>query len=317
MIYAAQQGREWTAMSPQELASIREGGAGSMASLIRVDHVSRAAEEALAQNPVSRIESALARLHIPEQETPPDYAEQFIRRTVADGWPQETCLLCDCTATEAHLASTAHLRRLEAQALGDFLAGPAKSLRNITDGRHNSGMYEIPTQAAALRHWGASLTNLVPAGLEILREKGIRVDTTIGGSKRRTVLPEEILTAELGLIKYCGSGKYHCNDFWFWQDLPTDLDILERPAGDQLADPALTQVQQLPPHPERGHPRPHSSMQPMDDGDGWWPVLAITLVPSMQWIVPQSDGYRVILIICFYQLMGQNLVGWWLEIPIW
>ena len=288
-----------------------------MAGLLRADRVAQVDAAARAADPVGRIEHAMARLHIPAYEAPPDYALQFIERTVVDGWVQDTCLLCSCTATEGHLASTSHLRKLESQALGDLLVGRAESLRNISNGRHNRGMYEIPTQAAAFRHWGRGLTNLVPAGLDILRRSsGIRVDTTLAGNKRCTVRPSEIRTAELGLVKYCGSGKYHCNDFWYWQDLPTDLDILNRPAGDQLADPALTQVRQLPPA-ERGHPRPHSSMQPMEDDDGWWPVLVVSLAPHLDWMIPQSDGYRVILIICFYQLMGKDLVGWWLEIPIW
>ena len=306
MNYAARLGRVFTEQRPEELRAIEEGGAGSMAGLLRADRVARAAAEARAADPVSRIEHAMARLHVPAQAAPPDYALRFIHREIVDGWAQDTCLLCSCTATEGHLASASHLRHLEDQALGDLLVGRAESFRNISNGRVNRGMYEIPTQAAALRHWGEGLTNLVPAGLDILRHSaGIRVDTSLAGRKRCTVRPEEIRTAELGLLKYCGSGKYFRNDFWYWHDLPTDLAILDRPAGELLADPALTQVRQEPPA-ARGHPRPHSSMLPMNDDDGWWPVLVLTLAPHLDWLIPESEGQRVVLVICFYQILGRE-----------
>ena len=143
---------------------------------------------------------------------------------------------------------------------------------------------------------------------------------SIAGGGRRTrrhlVLPAEILTGELGLLKYGGSGKYFRHDFWYWHDLPTDLAILDQPAGEVLADPALAQAQLEPPA-ERGHPRPHSSMTPMDTDEGWWPVLVLTLASHLDWLIPTSDGRRVVLVICFYQLLGREHVAWWLEIPIW
>ena len=297
---------------------MEEGGAGSMSGLVRADLVAQVAEAARVANPISRIEHAMARLHIPAQATPPDYALRFIQRQVVDGYAQETCMLCSCVATEGHLASEGHLRRLEDQALGDLLAGRAQSMRNITDGRVNRGMYELPTQAAALRHWGDSLPNLVPAGLAILwQSAGLRVDRSLTGrSRRHLVLPAQIQTAELGLLKYGGSGKYFRNDFWYWQDLPSDLAILDRPAGEEPSGPALTQARQAPAAP-RGHPRPHSSMEPMDSDEGWWPVLVLTLDSDLDWLTPVSGGWRVVLIICFYQLLGAEHFAWWLEIPIW
>ena len=81
-----------------------------------------------------RLQHALARLHIPAQEEPPDYGQQFIRSQVVDGEVQDVCLLCGRTASHAHLTSATHLRRLDDMALGDLLAGRAQSSRNLTMG---------------------------------------------------------------------------------------------------------------------------------------------------------------------------------------
>ena len=66
----------------------------------------------------------------------------------------------------------------------------------------------------------------------------------------------------------------------------------------------------------RGRPRPHSTMRAMEDGEGWWPVLVLTLAPGLAWMTPWSEQ-RVVLVICFYQLLGSDHSAWWLEIPIW
>ena len=35
-------------------------------------------------------------------------------------------------------------------------------------------------------------------------------------------------------------------------------------------------------------------------------------------IVPRArKGWKIILVICFYQIMGDEHYAWWLEIPLW
>ena len=35
-------------------------------------------------------------------------------------------------------------------------------------------------------------------------------------------------------------------------------------------------------------------------------------------ITPAADpGRRIVLVICLYQLLGDQLYGWWLGLPIW
>ena len=318
MNHAERTGRPWTERRPVELRSEAEGGAGSMSNFVRVETVAQVAEAARAADPLTRIQHALARLHIPTQETPPDYARRFIQSQVVDGYVREMCTLCSREATDGHLASANHLRRLEDQALGDLLAGPAQSTRNITQGRVNRGMYGLPSQAAALGFWGDSLPNLVTSGLDILRHSdGLLVDRGLSGHHgRHRVPPGLIRTAELGLLKYGGNGKYFRNDFWYWQDLPSDLAILDQPADDVPALPAVAEARRAP-STARGHPRPHTSMGNMNDDEGWWPVLVLSLGPDLDWLTPESPGWRVILVICFYQLLGSEHFAWWLEIPVW
>ena len=314
--HAALVGRVWTERRPDELRAEAEGGAGSMSALIRTDLVARAAEAARAMDPMPRLQHALARLHIPVEVVPSDYGRRFIRSEVVDGAVQDTCVLCGKTATHAHLLSDGHRRKLDDQALGDLLAGQAQSTRNLTHGAVNRGMYELPTQTAALNFWGESLMNMVPAGLGILRRSnGVWVDKQLRGGGRRRIPPGLIRTAELALLKYSGQGKYFRNDFWYWHDLPTDLGILTRPAGDRPAPPDAADAQR-PEAPARGRPRPHHTMRQMEDGEGWWPVLVLTLEERLEWLTPESE-MRVVLVICFYQLMGSEHSAWWLEIPVW
>ena len=287
-----------------------------MSALIRTDLVARAAEAARAMDPMPRLQHALARLHIPVEEVPSDYGRRFIQPEVVNGEVQDTCVLCGKTATHAHLLSDGHRRRLDDQALGDLLAGQAQSTRNLTGGVVNRGMYQLPTQTAALAFWGEGLTNLVPAGLGILRRSnGVWVDRGLRGGGRRLVHPGWIQTAELALLKYSGQGKYFRNDFWYWHDLPTDLGVLSRPAGDMPAPPDAADAQR-PAAPARGRSRPLHTMRQMEDGEGWWPVLVLTLVHGLEWMTPASD-LRVVLVICFYQLLGSEHSAWWLEIPVW
>ena len=287
-----------------------------MSALIRTDLVARAAEEARALDPMPRLQHAMARLHVPEETVPPDYSRRFLRLAVVAGHTQATCTLCGKVATNEHLLSADHRRKLDDQALGDLLAGQARTTRNLTQGVINQGMYELPTQAAALAFWGESLPNLIPAGLAILhRSAGVWVDKRLRGGGRRIVPPGRIQTAELALLKYAGEGKYFRNDFWYWQDLPTDKDVLAESLRCPPAQPAASDAQR-PPAPDRGRPRPHHTMRQMEDGEGWWPVLVLTLDVSLAWLTPDSD-MRVVLVICFYQLMGSEHAAWWLEIPIW
>ena len=86
---------------------------------------------------------------------------------------------------------------------------------------------------------------------------------------------------------------------------------------DEPVAPDVDEAQREPP-PARGRPRPHSTVQTPADDEGWWPVLVLILDPALARILtPVSPGWRVILVICFYQLLGSERFAWWLEIPIW
>ena len=45
-------------------------------------------------------------------------------------------------------------------------------------------------------------------------------------------------------------------------------------------------------------------------GQGWWPVIAIQLQRDAG-VVRQGK----VLIICFYQLMADELIAWWIGYP--
>ena len=48
-------------------------------------------------------------------------------------------------------------------------------------------------------------------------------------------------------------------------------------------------------------------------GEGWWPVLSVeTPTGWLETMGYSSPGCRE-LVVCFYQLQGDRIVGWWIE----
>ena len=96
----------------------------------------------------------------------------------------------------------------------------------------------------------------------------------------------------LGVVSYKGSGKYAQSSFQWFDDLPDSEEVMD----EQWAQKMVLQEDQ-----------------------GWWPVVALELCPQANERVggPWPEvGKKKILIICFYQLLGRRLVGWWIIIDI-
>ena len=105
------------------------------------------------------------------------------------------------------------------------------------------------------------------------------------------VTPLDVSGYTLGIVSYSGTGKYGgeltSNTFLPFDELPDSDEVITD------ATPAP-----LPP-----------------DGQGWWPVIAMTLSEGGMRRITKVKK-RGWLIICFYQLIGGRLVCWQLIIPI-
>ena len=225
---------------------------------------------------------------------PPPLGDKIIQR--ADG--TVFCALCHKQLTEAHLNSALHRERAEEDAIGTLMAGNAGSGRRFERG--GRGMPGIPTKRGLLEFWGDALPNLPKAAGKKLEEKG-QID--VGGKQDRTLPVSKIAGLRIGIVSYAGAGagKYTGNKFHYFDDLPDCLDVYDD--GRRFG---------------RDNPWAHVGQAP--PGEGWWPVLALDLADDLPWWITEGPtvavGTKKILVICWYQLLGDRVVAWWLTIPV-
>ena len=107
------------------------------------------------------------------------------------------CLVCNKGATEGHLKSSEHVKRIEEDAIGTLMGGKALSTR-----RFNGDMCTgVPTKKKMYDFWGDALENLPQVAREIHLKKGVFFDG------KKEITPEEA-QYEVGVVSYPGSGKY-------------------------------------------------------------------------------------------------------------
>ena len=98
----------------------------------------------------------------------------------------------------------------------------------------------------------------------------------------------------LGIVSYKNTGKYSNINKFRWFD--------ELPDSEEVSDAEWVRLQVLP------------------SDQGWWPVVAMELTPAATSRVGGDWASRVgvkrIVIICFYQLLEDRLMGWWMEVEV-
>ena len=78
------------------------------------------------------------------------------------------CQICKKSATEGHVKSIEHVKRIEEDALGTTIAGHAQTTR-----RYNGDLcVGVLTKTLIYRFWGNAVENLVKWAMEIHRAKG-------------------------------------------------------------------------------------------------------------------------------------------------
>ena len=147
------------------------------------------------------------------------------------------CFLCNKSATEGHLKSCEHLKRIEEDAIGTLMCGNAESARRF-NGDLCTG---VPTVKKMREFWGDALENLPNHAMAIHIEKGVFYD----GKKRITPAKAQY---ELGIVSYPGTGKY--------SDTSIYLPFHELPDSEDVADEKQMRITSPP-------------------GQGWWPVIAL------------------------------------------
>ena len=130
----------------------------------------------------------------------------------------------------------------------------------------------------------------------------------VDGKQRYPITADQIVDMRMGVVSYSGQGKYTPeSQFFYWDELPEDRASVEA-QGEAYRWP--TRDGSPPKRPE---------------GHGWWPVL----VPRFRegalhhfWqatsISGTLEGYKRkgILVVCFYQILDDQIVGWWVFIDV-
>ena len=253
----------------------------------RIENASRAIVDSNQRNSVRGSMSITTHTKLVEdQNVPvdPDVLRHIFAR-LANKEPAEQvfvdgdrCTICNKTNTWEHQRSKLHLLRVEEACLSAVLAGnTAGSARRFTS---SIGMAELATQSAANRFWGEGLVNM-PG------EARRRMSNGIYFNSNEHIAPDSITGIRLGLISYNGQGKYRGNKLTMYDDLPSDVSILEGIPDKEELIAKLTPSQ----------------------GEGWWPVIKVDVTPRVRQTlrnVTSTDN----LLVCFYQLLASPLTCW-------
>ena len=165
----------------------------------------------------------------------PDGQEKYLK--VVDGVPR--CFVCGKRATERHVASQAHILKIEEEAILNILGSNLRSLR-ATKCHLCVG---VATKRLILEFWGEAIQRLPEAAKRIHEEKGVFY---VEGKMDRPVYPR-CCSYELGVVSFSHGCKRDVSTYISWRDLP---DREESAEEEQLK--RLSPVCQ-----------------------GWWPVVSL------------------------------------------
>ena len=245
----------------------------------------------------NQVASATALAEAPFHQRKRFYLERVIgyakarARDFEMGGLLQVCPLCSKQLNVAHTDSRKHMQMCEEQAEIEALVGPSPimPIRWLTPVARKGFMAtkQIPLcRASAREWWGSELEMLEKRGLELLRQKQVKIG-------RHHHLPQK---ARLALVTYDGSGKYH--------------------EGTQVAP-----YVHLPefPHQVGGRSKDDHRPYALTDEDTtlttgvWWPVLVLVDEEEEEglraWTLVLVIG-GVIWIVCIYQILWDQPVSW-------
>ena len=186
------------------------------------------------------------------------------------------CTLCNKQGI-GHLSGGQHLKKIEEDAFGIIMAGVSQSARRV---HLPNGMMEVLTKLGTYKNWGDAIENMIEAARKIINHKGFVIIDQ--GKKRKVQVPANAITGyQLAMVSYCGNGKYDQSRIVPWDRVPDSPDVVDNNDRDLLTPP---------------------------QGQGWWPVIDLTL----DYNAIDAEQEARWLLICFYQLMGEQLFAWWL-----
>ena len=198
-------------------------------------------------------------------------------RWIRDRGGEAYCYLCKKVATAGHRSSQQHVSRVREDLAGNFLAGPASSVR-----RFDEGLSGYASQTSMCRYWGEYLLDMPAQVSKMFFQEKQKI-----AFKKDFITPDMIAGFNLAVVSYTGQGRYDLsNKYYDWADL-----LLVEP--DDKSGPDYEQF--LPP-----------------EGHTWWPVTEVVLLeharealiahkPTTTTRNGRPAFIDAKLIVCFYQ----------------
>jgi hypothetical protein len=192
------------------------------------------------------------------------------------------CMVCRKRATEAHVASVAHMMKTEQHCIATLMAGRSQGGRRFES---NVGMTALCVQANVMRFWGEGITGMTKEMMDRHQKHG-----ALYYDSRWKVTPEEIEEYRLSMVQYTGQGKYARNRLLFFDDLP---DAESSVASIEDPEEREQLMQKLRASPTAG----------------WWPVVCMLPKEETQKRLGLED--HGILATCFYQMLDRDMLVAW------
>ena len=229
-------------------------------------------------------------------------AKWIVKKRDANGEWFSFCEMCNKNADGQHEISGLHKLKVEEDAIYDTMAGDASSRRRHEPGGVVPGFLGFVSKGNLRNWWGAALDHMTVRGMEEIRKKGVFY---VDGKKKYPIRAEDVLDMRMAVVSYNGMGKYTAESKFYWYDaLPDDQASAEAPGSTYR------------------WPTPDGNPHRLPDGHGWWPVLAPRLregILNHFWQAQEItiDKKKMIIVICFYQILDDDIVGWWVYIDIY
>ena len=164
-----------------------------------------------------------------------DQARYITMRADGNAW----CHLCSKSATEAHIASSAHMMKMEESALSDAMGGQThegfRRFGTLCEG--------CPSKKKMMDFWGENITYLPQFAKEVHNKKKVFY---INSRLDRPITVDQA-THELGIVSYKGDGKYNASTYIPYHNLPDSEEVATE---EQLRTTSPA-------------------------GQGWWPVISL------------------------------------------
>ena len=138
--------------------------------------------------------------------------------------------------------------------------------------------------------------------------------------KRDVLHASKVKGVHLAMVSYSGTGKYKDGQaLRFWVDIPDEESVYRawKDDWDSRVAGGLAGRDDRLVVPKEDYEGWSSIDDPLQPDQSWWPVVCIQFDDESMVDVRSrisTSGKTLVLVICFYQFLEDELTGWWMEV---